>query len=129
MSRDQLWLANLNEPRALRRTRESGARARALHALTDAARLKVDRELRNEAAACLALPELRDGPFDSPVSSPGHDFHWIPGLECYLATFPDGRIEVRDRNHQVVGKIPTPGRTLEGIFDVSPAGRGRSPVV
>ena len=122
MSREQLWLARLNEARALRRSRETGARGLALQSLTEAARVKVDRELRSEAAACLAAPDLEEVPFDSPVSTPGHDLHWVPGLERYLASFPDGRVEVRDRTHRVLGTIPSPGRPLEGIFDVSPGG-------
>lgn len=121
--REQLWRARLNEARALRRSHDAGSRQAALQALTEAATVRVDRELRSEAAACLALVDFEPVPFESPAATNGHRLGWVPGLRSYFWTGSDGSIEVRDTNHQTRIRVPGVGQPLGDILDVSPGGR------
>jgi serine/threonine protein kinase/WD40 repeat protein len=61
-ARDQLFLALLHQARALRFSRQMGQRIDSLSALAQAARMRPDERLRDEAIAALALPDLRPVP-------------------------------------------------------------------
>jgi serine/threonine protein kinase/WD40 repeat protein len=61
-ARDQLFLALLNQARAGRLSRHMGQRLDSLAALSEAARLRTDGRLRDEAIAALALPDVRRMP-------------------------------------------------------------------
>jgi serine/threonine protein kinase/WD40 repeat protein len=61
-ARDQLFLARLNEARAGRFSRQMGQRLDSLAAVAEAARLRPDERLRDEAIAALALPDIRRVP-------------------------------------------------------------------
>lgn len=121
--REQLWRARVNEARALRRSHDAGSRRAALQALTEAASVRVDRDLRGEAAACLALVDFEPVPFESPAATNGHRLGWIPGLQRYLWTDPDGAIEIRGLDHKMLVRVPPVGLPLGDILDVSPGGR------
>jgi WD40 repeat protein len=58
---DKLWQSYLDRARAGRFSRQPGQRFDSLDALAAAARIRVDDRLRDEAIACLALPDLRLG--------------------------------------------------------------------
>jgi WD40 repeat protein len=57
---DRLWDARLAQARAGRASRLPGQRFASLAALAEAAAIRPTRELRNEAAACLALVDVRE---------------------------------------------------------------------
>ena len=59
---DQLFLALLNQARAGRFSRQMGQRLDSLDALTQAARIRPDERLRDEAIAAMALPDVRRVP-------------------------------------------------------------------
>jgi serine/threonine protein kinase/WD40 repeat protein len=61
-AKDQLFLALLNQARAGRFSRQLGQRLDSLAALAEAARLRPDERLRDEAIAALALPDIRRVP-------------------------------------------------------------------
>jgi serine/threonine protein kinase/WD40 repeat protein len=61
-AKDQLFLALLNQARAGRFSRQMGQRLDSLAALAEAARLRPDERLRDEAIAALALPDVRRAP-------------------------------------------------------------------
>ncbi len=61
-SKDQLFLALRNQAQARRYSRQMGQRFESLTALAAAARIRKEDELRDEAMAALALPDLRRGP-------------------------------------------------------------------
>src|SRR5262249_25343555 len=61
-AKDQLFLALLNQARAGRFSRHMGQRLDSLAALDEAARLRPDDRLRDEAIAALALPDVRRVP-------------------------------------------------------------------
>jgi serine/threonine protein kinase/WD40 repeat protein len=56
---EELWKASLQQARAERRSGQVRQRLACLEALTRAAAIRPSLELRNEAIACLALPDLR----------------------------------------------------------------------
>ncbi len=61
-ARDQLFQALLNQARAGRLGRRMGQRLESLAALEQAARIRPDARLRDEAIAAMALPDLRHVP-------------------------------------------------------------------
>ncbi|HZO52552.1 MAG TPA: hypothetical protein VFB63_07540, partial [Bryobacteraceae bacterium] len=58
-AKEKLWRSLVEQARAERRSGEAGQRHRALEAITRAATLRSTLELRQEAIAALALPDLR----------------------------------------------------------------------
>jgi serine/threonine protein kinase/WD40 repeat protein len=61
-AKDQLFLALLNRARAGRFSRQPGQRLDTLAVVAEAARLRPDERLRDEAVAALALPDIRRVP-------------------------------------------------------------------
>jgi serine/threonine protein kinase/WD40 repeat protein len=59
---DKLWLAHYERARAGRFSRRMGQRSETLLAAGEAARIRSDDRLRDEAIAALALPDVRPGP-------------------------------------------------------------------
>jgi serine/threonine protein kinase/WD40 repeat protein len=97
---ERLWEARLAQARAGRASRLPGQRFKSLEALTEAARIRPTRELRNEAVACLALADVRverewdaDLETDRLTLSTGVAFD--PSLEHYAYTSADGTVCVR----------------------------------
>jgi WD40 repeat protein/tRNA A-37 threonylcarbamoyl transferase component Bud32 len=58
-TKEQLWKALLSQARANRRSGQPGRNFKSLDVLRRAAALRPSLELRNEAIACMALPDLR----------------------------------------------------------------------
>jgi len=58
-ARENLWRAYLNQAQAERSGGKAGRRFRGLEAIRQAAAIRPSPELRNEAIACLALPDIR----------------------------------------------------------------------
>lgn len=92
-SEESLWQANLSEARARRISRERGQRTESLAAIARAAALRPTMELRNEAIAALALPDLGEPtPLAGiPVNARGlradgalRSFGWIDGARLRL---------------------------------------------
>src|SRR5262249_56008210 len=61
-AKEQLFLALLNRARAGRFSRQMGQRLESLAGLVQAARIRADARLRDEAIAAMALPDLRPVP-------------------------------------------------------------------
>ncbi len=59
-ARETMWVSNRNEARAWRVSGERGQRTRSMEAIRSAAAYRPTMELRNEAIAALALPDLGD---------------------------------------------------------------------
>lgn len=98
-ARQAVWDARLAQARAGRASRLPGQRFKSLEALAEAARIQPSRELRNEAAACLALTDIRtqdewdaDLQTDRLTYSTGVAFD--PTLEHHAATLADGSIVI-----------------------------------
>lgn len=89
---ENLWHSCLAQARANRWSERAGQRFDSLAALAQAAAIRPSRELRNEAIACLTLPDaqpLREWPL-----SPGHDFDFDAQLERYARAELDGEIVI-----------------------------------
>ena len=92
----------LREATAERWSGDSGGRGRSLRALTDAAKIEVSQELRDEAIACLAWIDVREGQsipaaeFISPETTydPGHRrcAYSMKGGGIRILSLPDGAI-------------------------------------
>jgi len=95
-ARQELFEALRNEARARRFSRQMGQRLDSLRALSQAARLRPDESLRDEAMAALALADVQRGP-----SWPEINFHGSIALvfddlyERYARLEKDGRISIR----------------------------------
>jgi serine/threonine protein kinase/WD40 repeat protein len=61
-AKEQLFLSLKNQAQARRYSRQMGQRLESLAALAEAARIRIDPELRDEAIAAMALPDVRRGP-------------------------------------------------------------------
>lgn len=124
-ARGQLWRARLNEARALRRSGQAGARSLAIAALRDAARVRVDTELRSEAAACLAMLDLRHTPAAPAIAAIGLSNRvWAPTLDRFLEVLPDASIRVSSAsNRTVLCQIPGGRRKPDRLLRFSPGGR------
>jgi serine/threonine protein kinase/WD40 repeat protein len=103
-SRTELWQSYLTQARALRLSGQAGQRFDSLDAIRRATAIRPSLELRNEAIAALALPDVRltnTWPFiDGPVVYSGT-------LERFALGRPDGQISIRQSSNGVeVVRLP-----------------------
>jgi WD40 repeat protein/tRNA A-37 threonylcarbamoyl transferase component Bud32 len=130
---EQLFEAKLAQARAGRLSNEMGQRFATLRVLEEAARLARSQqmpeerflELRTEAIACLALPDLRvlrDWPAKTPLE---HFLNFDASLERYAHCDLEGNFLVREvADPGKVLRLPGPGQLpLEARFHFSPDGR------
>jgi serine/threonine protein kinase/WD40 repeat protein len=61
-AKEQLFLSLKSQAQARRYSRQPGQRVESLAAIAEAARIRVEPELRDEAIAAMALPDVRRGP-------------------------------------------------------------------
>ncbi len=110
----RLHEANLNWVRANRRTGQPGQRFASLAELTRAATRTNRLDLRNEATACLALPDLRllkQWPRTQRAnSSHWNTFNFSPSFRLYATNDGHGNLTVRDTVMDVVQyQLPAQG--------------------
>jgi signal transduction histidine kinase len=95
VQQEQWWDALQTQARASRSGGGHGARRESLDALTKAAAMRLTREIRDEAVAALALPDLVPEQRTWPLPS-GQVAHALDDLGEHLAVgFTNGTIEVR----------------------------------
>jgi serine/threonine protein kinase/WD40 repeat protein len=128
----RLWESSLAQARAGRFSHQVGQRFASLEAIQRAASLGVfperKAELRDEAIACLALPDLRLER-SLGVSEPEDfaDGHWIAfdnAFEHFASSDRDGTITLRRVDtSEVLGRLPGPGGRPRGVeLSFSPDG-------
>ncbi len=108
----QLFQAKLNWVRANRLTGQPGQRFTSLAELTRAAARTNSLDLRNEAIACLALPDLR--PLKPWAKAPDRDtFVFSPSFRLYVTNDDQGNVTARDTvTDDVRHRFPTQGARL-----------------
>ena len=120
-AQNQLWRTRLEQARTARLSRSAEAIAETRIGLAQAARLRVTDELRDEAIACLALPELR--PVNAFAAPTDERITFDATFEYYAHSDRAGKLRVV----RVAGGAARwefavdPGATLEMEF--SPDGR------
>ncbi len=120
-AREKLFRSSVAQARASRSSRRPGQRFAALRALAEAAKIHRTPELRDEAIACLALPDME-------LSRRWSGADWAccldPSFELFATTTRDGTIGIRRvGDGGEVQRIDPPGRTAMGyILAFSPDG-------
>ena len=109
----RLHEANLNWVRANRLTGRPGQRFASLAELAKAAGRANSLDLRNEAIACLALPDLR--PIREWAKTPLWDsFNFSPSFQLYGTNDDHGNLTIRDAATDAIRfKLPTQGFPLD----------------
>jgi serine/threonine protein kinase/WD40 repeat protein len=110
---EKLWQSYMEQARAERSSNRVGQRFASLNAIREAARLRVTPELRDEAIAALALPDvqlIRDLHFPQDTTTTSFD----ADFRHYACLTRDGRIAVyrlTDTGEEVVATLPAHGET------------------
>jgi WD40 repeat protein len=126
-TREALREAYLAQTRANRQTRQSGRRFDSLATIAKAAAIRPSLEVRNEAIACLALPDVRLG--RQWLCPPGQVdftpyFAFDSRFERYARCDERGDISVRRvLDDAEVARLPTPGARVEWLIRFSPDDR------
>lgn len=122
---DRLWSSYLAEARAIRWSGRAGRRFESLAALRDAARIRPSLELRNEAIACLALPDVQVQSmmrFGSAEACAGVAFD--PRFERYAWKHEDGSISIcRVSDQFELARLPSGTKTDAALLFFSPNGQ------
>ena len=116
---DKLWESYLAQARANRLSRRVGQQFETLEvikaamAIRPSSNMEDTNRLRNEAIACMALPDLR---FERQVSADvGSHLH--PEMESYADDDEQGNVCIRRiSDDQVVARFPGPGQAAERRF-------------
>ncbi|HEY5915581.1 MAG TPA: serine/threonine-protein kinase [Verrucomicrobiae bacterium] len=122
---DRLWNSYLAEARAMRWSGRAGRRFESLAALREAAAIRPSLELRNEAIACLTLPDVQ---VQSMLRSdfPGRcvGFAFDSRFERYAWKHEDGSITIcRVRDQVELASLPSKTRTDAALLYFSPNGQ------
>ncbi len=109
--RQELYASRLAEARASRWSGRAGRRFEGLEAIRQAAAIRPSLELRNEAIACLALPDIRVESW-IPVEKGGRLFGFAvdENFERYACAGQDGSISLhRLSDHSEIVRFPARG--------------------
>ncbi len=122
--REKLYNSYVAQARASRLSRRPGQRFAALHALNEAAKIRTAGVLRDEAIACLALPDLGEIQRSSEPFS-GVALIYDASLEQYARLDWDGVLSVRRvADDHEVRRFLSPGAVGENyLLAFSPDGR------
>ena len=124
-AREKLWQSYLNEAKARRFSGQAGRRAESLTALKQAARIRPNLQLRNEAIACLALTDMRVGKVWDLAPDNLRLAYDGPYERYALLCLTNGLVTIRrtqdDAQIMQLGTLSQPGSAATGFF--SPDGR------
>lgn len=125
-AREKLWQAYLDQARYRRVGGQPGRRFDSLDALAKAAAIRPSLELRNEAIACLALPDVmaqRRWRLDPPARSwAGVCFDAT--CERYVWAHPDGSLRIcQVKNGRELFRLQTEATPTNAVLCLSPNGR------
>jgi serine/threonine protein kinase/WD40 repeat protein len=123
-AKEKLRASYLAQARAGRWSRRMGRRFDGLEALKQAAQIRPSPELRNEAIACLALPDLRLAKTWECLTAPGAPVGFDFEHQRYARSDAHGNISVRRiRDDQEVCLLPGQGSPASTELKFSPDGQ------
>src|SRR5262249_60734771 len=98
-----------------------GQRFDSLEAIKKAAAIRPSPELRDEAIACMALPDFRIGKqWDDGLRSDLNSIHFDSKLELYTELKPDGNLSIRrEKDQQEWMTEPTQALRVNGVHGFS----------
>jgi serine/threonine protein kinase/WD40 repeat protein len=122
---ERLWASYLAETRAMRISGREGQRFASLDSVRNAAAIRADLVVRNEAIASLAMSDLRVSKQASPTGRVPNDLVCYDfNLEKYAIGEVDGSITIHSvANDQALSVLPAPGFTVVWISGFSPNSR------
>lgn len=123
---EKLWGSYLAQARAGRWSGRTGRRFDSLDAIAKAAAIRPSEELRDEAIACMALPDMRVAKQWKIKTRPpgGVTVSFDSTLERYATYDETGEIQLHDAsNHTELLRLPGPGNTVEWTLRFSADGR------
>ncbi len=123
---EKLWESYLAQARATRWSGRSGRRINSLDAISKAAAIRPSTDLRDEAIASMALPDVRVAHQWSITgrATGGVTASFDADLQRYATYDENGTITIRSVNdHAELLQLPGPGKTLEWTLRFSPDGR------
>jgi serine/threonine protein kinase/WD40 repeat protein len=113
---EKLWQSYLDRARAGRFSRQIGQRFGSLDALKEAAQLRPDDQLRDEAIACLALPDLRLGKSWEALPPGTTALAFDASYERYARAESQGAINIRRvADDQEITRWPSPGLAASSL--------------
>jgi serine/threonine protein kinase/WD40 repeat protein len=123
---EKLWEAYVERARALRTSGRIGQRLRALEAISEAKKIKLTPELRDEAVAALVLPDAEI--FREWNGCPERTVAWShdAALRRYARLDKEGALTVcqlTDQGEDVIFRIPALKNYPTGAIHMSPDGR------
>ena len=123
-AQEQLFLSLQSQAQARRNSRQVGQRIESLAALAAAARIHPTPELRDNAIAALAIPDVEHGPAWQGWNIDTHAFAFDSFHQRYARIGPDGIISIRTipKNRELQRLESTPGAAT-AYFSFSPDGR------
>ena len=123
---EKLWQSHLERARALRTSGRVGQRFRALEAIREAAKIKVTRELSDEAVAALVLPDVEIAREWEGYPEDTLAVAYDAAFEKYARVSDSGEVticRVWNESEVVIARIPTDGQgPIKGLW-MSPNGR------
>ena len=94
-AREQLFVSLQSQAQARRNSRQRGQRLESLAALTEAARIRPTPELRDNAIAALAMPDVEHGPIWRGLKGDERAFTYDSRNQRYAHLGQDGTISIR----------------------------------
>ena len=120
---DALWSSLIAQTRAERMSTAAGRRQRSLEAIQAATRQRASVDLRNEAAAALAAPDLGLPLWTRAATNLEYCPPFTPDLDCYAMEGKRGTLTVfAASNHSTIASLVTTNR-FAGASQFSPDGR------
>jgi serine/threonine protein kinase/WD40 repeat protein len=123
---EKLWQAHLERARALRSSGRIGQRFEALAAIREAAKIKVTSELRDEAVAALALPDIEIAREWEGCPEDTLNITNDATLHRYARISKSGEVTVArlcDAGEEIVARLPATGKPPYSAIWMSPDGR------
>ncbi|AWI09889.1 protein kinase domain-containing protein [Ereboglobus luteus] len=123
-AQEQLYNSLLMQIRLGRQTGKAGHRFDGLDVLRQAAAIRITDELRNEAAALLALTDIRVERTLNARPSQAYAIAFAPSLEYYAVCTANREVSLRSTaDNSEIARFPGTGQSIISLAEFSPDGR------